>query len=143
MSDVFMAPETDREISGYTEGASREGVASLTDMLAPLPEIEWADELYVEGSTKNIDLKSKKAADAIRNIATRMAERFTLANGVANFRIPNIGLELNPENRAEIRQWLDDNIPLGSDMFVWSVGFNGDAKSFDVLIRPRRQKKVK
>lgn len=119
-----------------------------SEMIESLPVIELPTdklaELTTVGEFSSVNLRAMRAGEASVKIAEYLKSRFDAAPDVYSFRIEKVGIDLTPEQRADVRIWLEEHVPLGSDTHKWDVRFIGTADGFELKIakRPKRMTKA-
>lgn len=108
-----------------------------------IPKVEIIPDLLVRGSGKERSLKALRTAEAIQNVGEFLKTQFDNRPFTYGYPIelPE-SLHLEPEDRTGVKTWMEENLPLGNDNYVWACVFNGKDSAFVLKIQPKRGRKV-
>lgn len=112
----------------------------VTEMIAPLPQYQWTPdmtELVTVGNEKAISLKAKRVGESLTQVAEALREMFGNAQNVYAFSITNLPFKLEPDDRRDVREFLEAHIPLGDVGYRWDVRWAGREDGFELRIAKR------
>lgn len=113
----------------------------MTRNIQHLPTvIEFDPELLTIGEYRPISLKAKRSAEVCRIVAEAVLSHFEATPDKHAYPIDGVG-ELGPEDRRDVRTWLEDHLPLGDPDYRWDVGFRDGGFELVIKRKPVRARR--
>lgn len=109
----------------------------VDQMLAVLPVIDFDPELLAVGSEPTVSLKAKRVAESIQRVAEALADHFAEVADKHAYPIHLQGISLEPDDRKDVRVWLNAKIPLADEAYTWDVQYDGRPDAFNLVIKKR------